>query len=187
MENIETINSKEILYRPISRLEIDEVRNIDRYEIVMKMYRYEDGKIIIIDSTYTKPVKWNTEGLDNSIKHLYDIFDNSGYIIGAFDKSKLVGIVALDSRPISKDQLQLYFLHVDNNYRENGVGKTLLEKAKSHALSLGAKQIYISATESEHTVKFYLNNGGRVCKLEEVNESLFQKETLDIPIILNLK
>lgn len=75
---------------------------------------------------------------------------------------------------------------MSNEYRGYGIGGSLFDKAKQYAQKAGAKQMYISATESENTVKFYLGRGCRVCKTDEVNKDLFELEPKDIPLICEL-
>ena len=56
------------------------------------------------------------------------------------------------------------FLHVSNAYRKSGVGKRLYELARAKARERGARQMYISATPFENTVKFYQRRGCRLAQ-----------------------
>lgn len=126
--------------------------------------------------------------LDSSIKHLYEIFDNDGFIIGAFDKNIMIGIVALDTRLIGdkKNLIQLYFLHVSSSNRKTGIGRKLFGIVKNKAKEIGVNGIYISSAESINTVDFYIKNGCRLASSEEVIENFKQKEPNDIQLILDL-
>ncbi len=92
----------------------------------------------------------------------------------------------LESRFIGRqeDQLQLKFLHVSRRYRRAGLGRTLFEKAAARARELGARRLYVTATPSENTVRFYLRRGFRVT--DEVDEDLFRLEPDDIHMELDI-
>ena len=84
----------------------------------------------------------------------------------------------------SNDQLQLKFLHVSRQYRGSGLGRTLFQEAVDKARSLGARTLYISATPSENTVRFYQSLG---CRLSENPEpKLLALEPDDIHLELAL-
>ena len=103
-----------------------------------------------------------------------------GTFCGAFENSKLIGVVVLESKFIGRngDQLQLKFLHVSRSYRKRGLGSILFEKAVEKAREMNAKRLYISATPSENTVDFYMHLGCVVTK--EVDQELFELEPEDI-------
>lgn len=171
--------------RTIRRSEIEQVKNIDRSEIVNKIYYFDGGQLKLKNEFY-EIKSWEFSELERNIEHLYKIYDNCGYLVGCFDGNKLVGVGALDSEFIGKnrDYLQLYFLHVDSKYRRTGIGKKLLKKVANHAKKLTAKKLYISATPSQNTIDFYINIG---CQLvSELNPDLYQLEPKDIHLELSL-
>ena len=45
------------------------------------------------------------------------------------------------------------------DYRDGGIGGALIEKIMGEARARGAKNLYISAANSQHTVEFYLRKG----------------------------
>lgn len=165
--------------------EIEDIRKIDRSEIVNRLYYFENGKLILKEEFYD--IKgWNPKEINMIIKNLYKLYERNGYFYGAFKNSKLIGIVALEPTFIGKnqDQLQVVFLHVDQKFRDKGLGHTLMDKVKLKAKELGAKKLYISATPSEHTIGFYLSLN---CKLaSEINPELYQLEPDDIHLELEL-
>jgi GNAT superfamily N-acetyltransferase len=173
------------MIRAIRRREIEKVRNIDRSEIVEELYYLDAGTLVLKNEFYD--IKgWNTSELERCIKHLYDIYDRNGTLLGAFDGNKLVAVSALESEFIGTrgDQLQLYFLQVDSKFRRMGIGGKLLKKAMVKAKKLGAKKLYISATPSKNTIDFYMHMG---CKLaSEVNLRLYNLEPEDIHLQLPL-
>lgn len=171
--------------RVLRKEEIEKIRNIDRSEIVEQIYYLRDGKLTLEDEFYH--IKgWNPSELEQSIKHLYDIYDRSGTLLGAFDRNRLIAVSALDSKFIGreKDQLQLYFHHVDSQYRHKGIGGKLLMQVTEKAKKLGAKKLYISATPSKNTVDFYMHIGCRLAS--ELNPELYRLEPEDIHLELTL-
>ena len=171
--------------RTIRRSQIEKIKNIDRSEIVDKVYYFDGGKLKLKNEFYDIKC-WESPELEKNIEHLYKIYDKAGYLVGCFEGDKLVGVAALDSEFIGKnrDYLQLYFLHVDSEYRRTGIGKKLLQKAAKYAKKLMARKLYISATPSQNTIDFYINNG---CQLvSELNPDLYQQEPRDIHLELSL-
>lgn len=84
----------------------------------------------------------------------------------------------------NKDQLNLTGLWVSKQYRKMGIGKALVELVKNKAREMGARKLYVSATPSQNTVKFYMNRGFRLAK--EINEKLFELEPEDIHMTFSL-
>lgn len=171
--------------RLLTRGEIEKVRNITRNEVVKNVYYFENGKLILKDEFHDMKC-WNLRELDGCIFHLYDVFDRSGILFGAFVGNRLIGISALDSKFIGtdKDQVQLYFHQVDSNFRHMGVGGKLFREVMKRAKGLGAKRLYISATPSRNTIGFYFHMGCRL--VSEVNQELFCLEPKDIHLELIL-
>jgi GNAT superfamily N-acetyltransferase len=171
--------------RILKREEIEKVRDIDRSEIVQEDYYLKDGQLTLKKVFYD--IKgWDPSELEENIKHLYDIYDRKGTLFGAFDGDQLIAISALESRFIGrkKDQLQLYFHHVDSHYRHKGLGGKLLKQVTEKAKKLGTKKLYISATPSKNTIDFYMHMG---CKLtSELNPKLYRLEPEDIHLELKI-
>jgi predicted N-acetyltransferase YhbS len=115
---------------------------------------------------------------------LLDCFDRGGWFHGAFDDSRLVGAVALESKFIRRGQLQLKFLHVSRAHRNQGLGVKLFELARITARERGATHLYISATPSEHTVNFYTRLGCVVAS--EPEQELFELEPEDIHLLCDI-
>ncbi|MFX1235661.1 MAG: GNAT family N-acetyltransferase [Promethearchaeota archaeon] len=112
----------------IQRKEIEKLREINRREIVEQLYYYKSGKLFIKNEFVDDP-GWTSEEFDIHIKDLYNVYDQGGFIYGAFDDNKIVGIAALGSKFIglTKDQLQVIFFHVDIDYRNQGLGTNLMK------------------------------------------------------------
>jgi len=69
--------------REINRQEIEEVRNLNRSEIVEQIYYYKNGALVLKDECHI--IKdWIPEELKRIIKDLYDLHDRGGIFYGAF-------------------------------------------------------------------------------------------------------
>jgi GNAT superfamily N-acetyltransferase len=53
-------------------------------------------------------------------------------------------------------------LYVDRDQRGRGLGRVLFALACEEAARRGAKSLYVSATPSENTIRFYLDLGCRL-------------------------
>jgi ribosomal protein S18 acetylase RimI-like enzyme len=58
--------------------------------------------------------------------------------------------------------LQLLLLHVGRAYRQHGLGARLFRHAQERARLWSAAGLYVSATPTENTIRFYLGMGCRV-------------------------
>lgn len=171
--------------RPLDRREIDDVWSIDRSEVIEAMFRHRGGELVRV------PERHDVRGWPPGERELYgpklrECLDHGGTAWGAFEGDRLVGVAVLERRFIgrARDRLQLAFLHVSRRHRGAGLGVRLFELAVQRARSLGARQLYVSSTPSEHTVRFYLRRGCRVT--DEVDAALFALEPEDIHLELDI-
>ncbi|MHA2227175.1 MAG: GNAT family N-acetyltransferase [Candidatus Hodarchaeales archaeon] len=172
-------------YRQLIKEEINRIAEIDRSEVIDYIYYLRNGKLALVKE-YWNLQRWNEEQIQKHSDSLLRIFNRGGYLLGAFDNSKVAGIIVLDNEFIGRhsDQLNLAGLWISKQYRRKGVGKTLVELVKNKAREMGAKKLYVSATPSQNTVIFYLNRGFKLA--EEINEYLFELEPEDIHMELSL-
>lgn len=77
-----------------------------------------------------------------------------------------------------KKRLNLEGLWVSEKYRSKGIGKALFQLATGAGQKLGAKSLYVSATPSENTVRFYKKSG--CIPADPIDPFLFEKEPEDI-------
>jgi predicted N-acetyltransferase YhbS len=165
--------------RELLREEVEQVWRIDRSEVIDGIYHFENGSLVL-KAEHDDVAGWPPGEAEKYTPILLDCFDRGGWFYGMFDGLELVGAVVLESKSIGehKDQLQLKFLHVSRSYRNAGVGTQLFELAKTTARESGAKRLYISATPSENTIKFYLRLGCAVTARPD--PELFELEPEDI-------
>ena len=163
----------------LERHELRDVFSIDRAEVVDRVYYREDQELVLRPEHHDTP-GWPPGEPERYGPILLDCFDRGGTCYGAFDGGTLIGAMVLESRFIGResDRLQLKFLHVGRRHRKTGLGSALFEKAVGKARELGARQLYISSTSSENTVRFYLRRGCRMT--DDVDAALFELEPEDI-------
>ncbi len=165
--------------RELTRDEIDAVWTIDRSEVIDRVYRVEQGALVLEDQRHHLH-GWPEGEAEKATPGLHSCFERGGWFYGMFEGEALVGVVILDSARLgsTRDQLQLKFLYVDCAHRATGMGKRLFTLARDTARERGAKRLYISATPSENTIDFYRRRG---CTLiAEPDAHLFALEPEDI-------
>lgn len=172
-------------FRLLEKVDIDRVGEIDRTEIINYIYYYKEGKLVLVEE-FCKVNKWSNEQKLIHISALKSIYDNGGFIYGAFYGPKITGVISLDSEFIgkNKDHLNLAGFWVSNQYRNRGIGKKLLELVVEKAMEIGAAMLYVSATPSQNTVNFYLKRGFKLA--DEIIEKLYELEPEDIHLVRSL-
>jgi len=72
-----------LIIREINKQEIEEVRNLNRSEIVKQIYYYKNGALVLKDECHI--IKdWIPEELRRNIEDFYDLHDRGGFYFGAF-------------------------------------------------------------------------------------------------------
>jgi GNAT superfamily N-acetyltransferase len=172
--------------RQLARDEIQMLGQIDRSEVIEHIYYLRDGNLVM-EPEYYDMHGWPPGEPDSLIPVFLECFDRGGYFWGAFEENRLVGVAILEDKFIGrdKDTLQMKFLQVSREFRKQGLGRDLFLLTAQKALELGAKKMYVSATPSENTVRFYMRLG---CVLaSEIDEELFQLEPEDIHLEFDLE
>jgi ribosomal protein S18 acetylase RimI-like enzyme len=172
----------------IRRLDPDEVHRfeeIDRTEDITHIWYVRDGEMVL-EEEHWHMTGWPPDGLAGHHRHLGECMDSGGAAWGAFDGERLVGIAVLDGRWYggARDTLDMYFLHVSDGYRHQGIGRTLTELAKERARELGAKRLFVSGLPSINTIRFYRAVGFE--RAGEVDPTLAEREPEDIHMELPL-
>lgn len=170
--------------RPLLAEELHRWLEIDRRELIEGVYHLEDGALVL------HPERHDVQGWFQSSEELARMTADmrerqarGAFVVSAWDADRIVGVAVLDNTPLGPqgDQLQLRLLHVSRDYRDQGVGGRLFEVARIEARRLGARDLYVSATPSEHTVRFYLAHG---CRLNpHPDPTLYAEEPEDIHLL----
>lgn len=171
-----------IAYCELTRDELPRIWSIDRSELIARIYVVKDGELVLEELNFEVP-GWPPGEPERHAAEFEEQFASGAWFMGAWDDDVLAGIAVLDRRPLESQQgaVQLSFLHVSRPYRGTGVGVELFERARREAALAGAPAMYISATESEHTVQFYFARG---CRLNPNPDArLFDLEPRDIHLL----
>ena len=168
-----------IQFRTLRRDEVERVWEIERAEVIERIYVMRDGQLELTPAHFDMR-GWPPGEAATYTPLLYEQVDRGAVFTGAFDGEALVGVAVVDTPLVGprRDLVQLSFLHVGRAYRDQGLGRRLFEHAQGLARERGVRGLYVSATPSEHTIGFYLARGCRV--LAEPDPALFALEPEDI-------
>ena len=172
-------------YRILSRGEIGRLEQIDRTETIDRIHTIRDGALVLEDEHWDVP-DWSLAEKQRHIAELQRLYNRGATCFGAFDGPLLVGMAALDHTPMVSDagRRELAGLWVSRAYRQQGVGRTLCRLVEEKACALGAKTLYVTATPSENTVRFYRSIGYQLA--EPIDPVAYEREPDDIHLELAL-
>lgn len=165
--------------RPLQRVEMELVWQIDRQEIVQEIYEVVDGRLRLRRQFYDTRA-WPDGEPKIYTPILLDCFDHGGIFLGAFAGEKLVAASVVDTRPVGDypNLRQLAFLHVSHDWRGKRLASRLYHLCKERVLHSGAEGFYISSTPTRRTVEFYLHQGAKL--VERPDTKLIAIEPEDI-------
>jgi GNAT superfamily N-acetyltransferase len=165
-------------FRTLAREEIGRIWTIDRRERIDNIYVLVDGDLRLEPHNFDVP-GWHPDSPRTLTPLLHEICDRGGNFYAAFEGEQLSGLSVLDTIWLGpkRDLLELAFMHVGRDYRGHGLGQALFEKAARAARERGACGLYISATRSENTIRFYQGRGSFLTTPDPV---LFAREPVDI-------
>ena len=172
-------------YRVLSRAEISKLVDVDRTETVDSVYSIRDGKLCLEKEQWDFQ-DWSVSEKQQRIAELHKQHDSGDTLFGAFDGTTLAGVAVIGQHALPKavGRFNLAGLWVSHKYRGRGIGKSLVSLVINKARELGASTLYVSATPSENTVRFYMSIGFRLADV--VDADLFQEEPEDIHMELVL-
>lgn len=155
-----------------------------RKQIVTDCWRKIDGNWIIRNNPFVDD--WSEKDYSKLVNDLRDTVRQNGMVIGAFMREDLKGFAAVTATLFGKNKeyLDLPCIHVSQDARGQGIGRTLFEKAKEWAKTHGAKKLYISAHSSVETQAFYRVMG--CVEAEEYNAEHVLQEPFDCQLELKL-
>lgn len=105
--------------------------------------------------------EWSAEKRIWIAEYMCQQIERGGITVGAFFHEHLIGFCCVDGilSGNSAKYANLTMLFIDDNWKRNGIGKTLFQKACQHAIKLGAEKLFISAIPSVDTIAFYFKMG----------------------------
>lgn len=150
-----------IKYRTLNIEEINRelFNNFIRHQIVTKCWRKENDKWIIKNSPFVDD--WTETDFQVLISCLKNTILSNGLVYAAFNDETLKGFVSVESEIFYAEHhyCDLSCIHVSEDMRNKGIGRTLFLAAKEWAKQKGAKKLYISAHSAVESQAFYKSLG----------------------------
>lgn len=148
-----------------------------RHQIVTKCWRKENGKWIIKDDPFIDD--WSERDYQILISCLKNTILSNGFVYAAFYDGKLKGFVSVEPKIFGDEQryCDLSSIHISEDMRNKGIGRTLFLAAKEWAKHKGAKKLYISAHSAIESQAFYKSMG--CVEAEVYNQKHVEDEPYD--------
>lgn len=174
-----------IEYKKMVIEEVNKLADIDRSEHIDSVYEMVEGRLVETLSNHECD-SWSIDTLEEiKDRFIYEL-QHGGLAVGAFHDEKLVGfgVLAHKFRGVNNDILQVDLMYVSRLYRRRGIASRILQDLTMEARQRGAKELYISSTETQSAVSFYKHAGSKLA--DEIDDELFNKEPLDIHMKIKL-
>jgi ribosomal protein S18 acetylase RimI-like enzyme len=173
--------SLNIEYRQIALNELhpNMLQYFNRYQVVAKDWVRENNKYVLVSNPHIE--NWNEDKKTKKVCTVFEtLLKNNGVLFGAFDDGKLIGFSGIDGILIGSKQqyLELTELHISCEYRSMGIGRSLFLLCVESALKFECTKLYIVASSSEESQRFYRNMG--CVEAEELIPSLFENCPNDV-------
>lgn len=122
---------------------------------------------------------WSEEDYQILIQCLKHTVLIGGFVYAAFLEGGLKGFASVEPEIFGKKEryLELSSIHVSEDMRGQGIGRSLFASAKEWALKKGAEKLYISAHSAMETQKFYKAMG--CVEAEEYSQRHIETEPYD--------
>lgn len=150
-----------IQYRTLSAEEICPklFQNFIRRQVVTKCWRRENNTWVIKDDPFIDD--WDEKDYQMLISCLKNTILTGGLVHAAFYRNALKGFVSVEPDIFGGEHryMDLSSIHVSEDMRGTGIGKTLFQTAKNWAKEKGAGKLYISAHSAVESQAFYRKMG----------------------------
>jgi len=155
--------------------------NLDHYKREQKVTRIYVKK----EATYEPEeqpgvMEWS---IDKKREVARDLMSDDYISYLALEEDRIVGFVSL-VKELAGERMILDMMQVDADFRGQGIGCILWNKAVEEARLYGAKELYISACPSEETIHFYRAMGAEVTN--RPIESIADEEPHDLQMVCRL-
>jgi PhnO protein len=118
-----------------------------------------DGVYKLLNDLYSNKLKYEIFAKIYKEK----VFDNNSYYIVAVSNGKIVGVLTSEIQTkLHREKKQSFIedLIVDKDYRNNGIGKELLQNAIEYAKKQDCEVIELTSyLQNDDAHRFYENNG----------------------------
>jgi GNAT superfamily N-acetyltransferase len=155
--------------------------NLDHYKREQKVTRIYVKK----EDTYEleeQPgvMDWS---IDKKREVAQDLIDSNYISFLALEEDRVVGFVSL-VKELAGERMVLDMMQVDADFRGQGIGRVLWDKAVEEARLHGAKEMYISACPSEETIHFYKAMGAEITN--SPIRSIADEEPYDLQMVCQI-
>ena len=168
-----------LFYKVLSGEEINRAlfRHFIRRQKVTKCWRKAGGAWCVQDVAFIDD--WTEEDYEELVRCLHNTVETGGLVMGAFVHEELKGFVSVESGLFgsNREYLDLSSLHVSEDMRGKGIGRTLFRSAMDWARERGAAKRYISGHSAVESQAFYRAMG--CVEAREYNQSHVEKEPCD--------
>ncbi len=168
-----------IEYRILSCGEIEKelFKGFIRRQVVNDCWRQVNGEWVIKSDPFIDD--WGDSDYELLVKCLKNTVNTDGFVLGAFCEGALKGFVSVESEIFggNNEYMDLTSIHVSEDKRGMGIGKTLFAAAREFASSKGAKKLYISAQSAVESQAFYKKMG--CVEAKEYSNAHVEKEPFD--------
>ncbi len=150
-----------LAYRTLQAEEISRelFQDFIRHQIVTKCRRKENGGWVVKNAPFVDD--WSEREYEILISCLKNTILTGGVVYAAFFDGKLKGFVSVEPELFGDGQkyADLSSIHVSEDRRRQGIGRTLFHAAKDWAKKKGAEKLYISAHSAVESQAFYQSMG----------------------------
>lgn len=127
-----------------------------KYKERLTSFYYSNIKTCAYMGSFT--YKDAEQKMDGLIEH---VSNGSAIVYGVYDSEDLIGYVWAYEHPF-REEIRMYVneIHVDEAYRNRGIGKNLLSAVENQARERGYGALYIHAEgENDGAIRLYQNEG----------------------------
>ena len=167
-----------LVIRRLDASDFDQLHELDLSEHITLIYRWVNGQLQSEPHDGHRP-HWDQEQWQARLTEWRTNLQPDVWL-GAFVGGQMAGLASLRYR-LAPQMAQLTTLHVDQTRRRQGLAHQLLETVVAMAEDSSAAELYVSSTESESAVGFYLSQGFRPTNTP--NPQMFELEPKDIHMV----
>jgi GNAT superfamily N-acetyltransferase len=174
-----------VVIAPLDSLRQADLLAMRRHEVVERAVVVRDGRLVDVEDRY-ELADWDDAKRREICDRVADCLATGGGAWGARAAGSLVALASVDARPVGGDPavMSLDLLHVSAPWRGRGLARALTERAARFAAELGARTLYVSASNSERTVAVYRRFGAVLA--DPPDPTWFAREPFDVHLLIPL-